>query len=242
MLRSPGGFNSLGGLNNSTTEINSLVQNTTTASSLDISSQTLHLGVVGGIMIEPGRKSSLTLGTAVNAGSLTAGGPTDNNPGELVFINNAATGVANAIVVNATIVDNGLGAVTVTKSGVGDLQLISTANTYSGKTYLNGGITKIFGEGVTNGSLGAIPGVAQADNLNFNGGTLQFASAFNLDPHRGITTSGNGATLDTQTFSITYAGNITGSGPLTKIGTSTLTLSGVASDYTGSPPQSVRAP
>jgi len=228
--------NSLGGLAGSTTNFNSLVQNTNTASTLDMTSQTLRLGAVGGIMIGSGR-SSLTLGSAVNAGSLTAGGPNDNTAGELVFINNSTAGAANAIIVNATIVDNGTGAVTVTKSGAGDLQLVSTSNTYTGKTYLNGGITKIFGEGATSGSLGAVPLTAQADNLNFNGGTLQFNSAFNLNANRGITTSGNGAIIDTQALSITYAGNITGSGPVTKTGSGTgggtLTLSGTGSDYTG---------
>jgi autotransporter-associated beta strand protein len=196
-----------------------------------MTSQTLRLGVVGGIMIAPG-KASLTLGSAANAGNLTAGGPNGNTAGELVFINNSTSGAGNAIIVNATIVDNGTGAVTVTKSGTGDLQLVGTANTYTGKTYLNGGITKIFGEGATSGSLGSVPLTVQADNLNFNGGTLQFNSAFNLNSNRGIATTGNGATIDTQAFNTSYGGVITGGGGLTKVGSGTLTLSS-ANTYTG---------
>jgi autotransporter-associated beta strand protein len=66
--------------------------------------------------------------------------------------------------------------------------------------------------------------------LSFNGGTLQFLSGFTTN--RGITLNAGGGTFDTNGNNGTLAGNIVGTGGLTKIGAGTLTLSG-PSTYTG---------
>ena len=58
-----------------TTNINTLTQNSATASIIDTSPGTLQVGVVGGVFITPSG-ASLTIGTAANSGTLTAGGTT----------------------------------------------------------------------------------------------------------------------------------------------------------------------
>jgi autotransporter-associated beta strand protein len=114
------------------------------------------------------------------------------------------------------------------KSGTGLLTLNNASNSFTGKTYLNGGITNI----VADGSLGIAPASPVANQLNLDGGRLQFASAFNLSNNRGITVINGGGALDTQAFSISYGGVISGNGIFSKAGTGILTLTG-PSTYTG---------
>jgi autotransporter-associated beta strand protein len=114
-----------------------------------------------------------------------------------------------------------------TKSGTGTLTL-SRTNTYSGSTTINAGTISISAAA----GLGATPGSADADNIVFNGGTLQTTADITLGTNKGITLTGNG-TINTDTSTtLTYGGVITGSGNLTKSGTGTLTLSGT-NTYTG---------
>jgi autotransporter-associated beta strand protein len=116
----------------------------------------------------------------------------------------------------------------VTKSGPGLLTLSNVSNGYALGTYVNGGTTDI----VADLSLGAAPGSFTAGNVVMNGGALQLASSFNLSANRGITLNSNGGTFDTQSFSSTYSGIISGAGAFTKAGSGTLTLNN-SNTYTG---------
>lgn len=209
-----------------TTDINTLIHSGSGAAIIgSVSGDILRLGTSGGIMQSTGA-GDLTIGTTVNGGVLTAGGTVSGTPGQLIF---TATATGQTTTVNSTIANNGTaGTVSVIKNGPGTLVLSSTNSTYTGGTFFNGGTILAMAER----SLGNAPTSVQAANLTFNGGTLQWGSAFNLNTNRGITLQAGGGTLDVQTFSSTYAGKITGTGSLTKLGNGTLTLSG-ANDYTG---------
>lgn len=208
------------------TTINTLVQNSTTAATIDVTGKSLRVGAIGGILTGAGR-GALRIGGGVDQGTLTAGGAPDT-AGELIFHNFAAAGAASAITAHTTIIDNGSGSVSLLKTGPGDLVLSSAFNSYSGKTILAGGATTIFGDG----SFGPAPLSAVADQLSLHGGTVRLAASFDLDPNRGIALLGGGGTFDTGGFNSTYTGTISGLGQFTKTGAGTLTLSGPHT-YTG---------
>ncbi|MBL9084397.1 MAG: autotransporter-associated beta strand repeat-containing protein, partial [Planctomycetales bacterium] len=121
-----------------TVSINTLLQDHTTAATVDLGGGLLRFGSVGGIMIAAGRED-LTIGAAVDAGSVTAGGLADV-PGDLILTVGDA---ADNLTMNAAIVDNGFFApVSLTKSGAGIVTLNGT-NTYTGGTFLNQGTIRI---------------------------------------------------------------------------------------------------
>ena len=82
------------------------------------------------------------------------------------------------------------GAFKLTKSGTSTLT-IGTANTYSGKTVINGGTLAVIGTDNTGAanSLGAYPGSTQADNITINDGGTLFLNVNNntFEVRRGIT-------------------------------------------------------
>ena len=120
---------------------------------------------------------------------------------------------------------SGTGALT--KAGSGTLTL-SAINTYSGSTTLSAGAISIS----SSANLGAIPGSADADNIIFNGGTLNTTGTFTLGSNKGITLTGDGTINTDSSTTLTYGGVITGSSNLTKSGTGTFLLTG-ANTYTG---------
>jgi autotransporter-associated beta strand protein len=123
-----------------TVSINTLLQDHTTAATVDLAGGLLRFGGVGGIMIAAGRED-LTIGTAANSGSVTAGGLADV-PGDLIL---TVVDAADNLTMNAAIVDNGFFApVSLTKSGAGIVTLNGT-NTYTGGTFLNQGTIRIAG-------------------------------------------------------------------------------------------------
>jgi T5SS/PEP-CTERM-associated repeat protein/autotransporter-associated beta strand protein len=146
-------------------------------------------------------------------------------------------GISNNLTLNSalTVGGTGTGNLTLygTLSGPGGLIqtgnfttfLANTGNSYLGGTSLDGGILNIEGDG----SLGAIGG-----GLTFNGGTLQWASSFDLNEARTITLQANGGTFDTNGFDSTVAQAINGVGGLDKVGAGTLTLTGGTAAYPGS--------
>jgi autotransporter-associated beta strand protein len=119
-----------------------------------------------------------------------------------------------------------------TKSGSGKLSLANNNNTYSGKTYVTGGILAFSGSDTR---LGVTPtGGPVADQLTLDGGTVQSTAALTLDPNRGITITTNNGTIDVNSATFTYNGVIAGPGRLTKSGVSSGTLSlGGANTYSG---------
>jgi fibronectin-binding autotransporter adhesin len=105
-------------------------------------------------------------GTQATAGMLTAGGPTPDSPGELILINTTTgSGSGNNWNIDAQIVDNGAGKVTLVKSGSGFCKL-RHQNTYSGGTYFLGGRIQLAGNetgaanpgGIGTGPLHIFPG------------------------------------------------------------------------------------
>ena len=137
-----------------------------------------------------------------------------------------------------TIGSNIGGTITLVKTGPGTLLLTSTANSFSGKTVIYGGLIGI----VADASLGAAPGAFVANQLQFSGGGLQFLSNTSLSPNRGISLVGSGV-FDTNGNSATIGGVISPADPtstvgITKIGNGTLTLPAVE---TFSGPITVRA-
>ncbi len=132
--------------------------------------------------------------------------------------------------VNATTFANTSGGLT--KTGAGTLTL-SAANTFTGDTVISGGT-------LTTGIATAL----QNSTLNYNnqGGSLSFGS-LTAATFGGLKGAQNLALSNTTPAAValsvgnnnqdtSYSGNLTGLGSLTKIGTGTLTLSGV-NTYTG---------
>jgi autotransporter-associated beta strand protein len=176
-------------------------------------------------------------GTALNAGTLAVGSNGALGTGALTFASGttlqaAANGLslANAMTLNGTdTVDTQTNALTLsgllsgtgglTKIGSGTLTL-SGNNLYSGGTALNAGTL----------AVGSSTALGTGD-LTFASGTTLQAAANGLSLANAMTLNGTG-TVDTQANALTLAGNIVGTGGLTKIGAGTLTLSG-PSTYTG---------
>lgn len=180
----------------------------------------------GGILVTSAATNASTTGGTIKPG----GG------NQLVIINNGALNVGS-------IIADGGAASSLTVSGPGTTTLSNT-NTYSGQTYVNGGVLSVS----ANPNLGA-PATGAA--ININGGTLAATADVNLyngtanaNAHN-IVIGNNGATLDVaNTKTLTVAGVISGNAAsaaaagnipvpsLTKTGTGTLTLLN-ANSFTG---------
>lgn len=201
------------------TRVNTLLQTATALTNLDLTSgSTLRLGVSGGIRLVEGA-GDLVIGRAVgNGGVLSAGGSVAGTAGSLIFTDAAST---QTVTVNSGIQNNGTGAVSVVKNGPGLLVLAGAAgSSYTGGVHLNGGTIRVSADT----ALGAVPAAATPASLTFNGGTLQLGATFSLNANRGITLLEGGGTFDNQGFNSTYSGTLTGPGGLTKLGTSSSTL------------------
>src|SRR5215469_14050692 len=115
-----------------------------------------------------------------------------------------------------------------TKVGTGTLTLTGV-NTYTGVTTINAGALSISSDA----NLGTAPGAQVADQLTFDGGTLQVTAPFELNFNRGITLLGGGGTIGVTGANVLgYEGVITGAGSLTKTDTGTLQLFN-SNTYTG---------
>lgn len=200
------------------TTINTLLQNSTTAATVDVSGKTLRLGATGGVLV-PAEKGTLTLGTNPNEGTITAGGA-DNTPGELILINNSA----NNLVVNATVADNGTGQVHLTKAGSGPVTLTAN-NTHTGTNYIVGGTLNIssaanLGSGavvINGGILSALENIDLSQPLflgpavGYGNGTINVAAGKTLNIYGTI------ADNDWATSGFASAGSLTKTGPGTLV-------------------------
>ena len=123
-----------------------------------------------------------------------------------------------ATIINANLAGAGAGLL---KSGNGTLTLGGT-NTYGGGTTLTGGTLRISSDaslGTSSGTLTMNPGEGGTVTLMANGTISTNAS-------RAITLSSGTARIDTDSYDLTLAGVVGGSGLLVKVGTGTLTLAG----------------
>jgi len=164
----------------------------------------------GGILV--------TGNVGANATLITGGTITSGNGQDLIVIQNNTSA---ALTLDATV----SGAVGFTKSGGGQL-ILTAANSYTGATYLNGGITTIS----SNANLGS---VSTGADVNFNGGTLSVTNTLALDNagsnQRDLVFGNNGGTLDVAVGqNLTVSGNISGDGTLNKTGAGTLILDGTS--------------
>ncbi len=130
----------------------------------------------------------------------------------------------------------GTGGLTINAAGSLTLNPASRSNTYSGTTTLSGSGTLI------SGASGAFSTSSLVSVQS--GGTLELGGSFNLSEIANLTGAVGGtvnlgtSSLNVLTFgndgaSQGYAGAITGSGGITKIGAGTFTLSGTSNVYTG---------
>ena len=128
-----------------------------------------------------------------------------------------------------------------TKQGVGRLTL-PTANTYTGGTTIAGGTLKVgVATALGTGSLTFINGVLEdgtsgsplpAGMAQVWAGTAAFAGTTAVNTGTGSVTLTSDSTVDVRVSTLTVAGNVSGPGGLTKIGSGSLMLSGV-NTYSG---------
>ena len=117
----------------------------------------------------------------------------------------------------AGVISNSTGNAGLIKTGEG-LLILSNTNTYNDSTTISAGILQA-------NSTAALGNSSATNTLIFNGGTLRAGAAFNSAATRGVTMTSTGI-IDTNAFAVSFLGNITGAGGLTKNSTGTLTLSG----------------
>ncbi|HEX4414692.1 MAG TPA: autotransporter-associated beta strand repeat-containing protein, partial [Lacipirellulaceae bacterium] len=128
--------------------------------------------------------------------------------------------ISTAAGVTATINAPIAGSSGLIKNGPGTLNLQS-ASTYTGNTTINEGVL-----GISNASLGALPGAPTPNIQINNGATLRFnANNLILSANRQMVMGSGGGVIDTAGNNASIAGTISGS-TLTKTGAGTLTLSG----------------
>ena len=139
-------------------------------------------------------------------------------------------GTANGAGTHSGVIKNTGGTLSVTKTGTGAI-VLSGSSTYSGKTIVNGGTLTINNAET---ALGTPPASPVADQLTLNNGTtfaLGTAASFSLNVNRGILLSGS-VTISMSSKNLTVPGVVSGTGSLTKSGSTDLILSG-ANTYSG---------
>jgi autotransporter-associated beta strand protein len=130
-----------------------------------------------------------------SGGATISGGTIEGAPSaDLVVIQNDGAG---NLTIGSQIINNGTN-MGLTKSGSGLLTLSpSTANTFSGGLFLNGGTVNLTSNGF--GSAGSIA---------FNGGALQLANA--ITTSKNVSVGVNGGTIDLNGNALNLSGTVTG--------------------------------
>lgn len=180
---------------------------------------------------------TLTTTNWLNNGALDLFVSADN-----VLFNNIGQANSN-VVINATVAPNsvtvdsagdysfsGSGAIGGTggliKTNSGTL-VVSTANTYTGTTTINGGAVEVasLADGDTASPIGKSS--VASGNLVIGSGTLRYTGSNGSTDHGATVTSSNSVVdVTNAATTLTVSGAITGSGTLTKAGAGTLILSG----------------
>jgi autotransporter-associated beta strand protein len=111
----------------------------------------------------------------------------------------------------------------ISKSGTGKL-IISSTNSYTGKTLLNDGTIEIpqLSNAEVDGPLGAAGN--SEDNIIFNGGTLQITNTSSTTNRNILLESGGGTIFVGTSKKMEYSGVLTGPGKLTKSGGGTFII------------------
>ncbi len=210
------------------TTINTLLQGTATAATVDTAGKALK---VGSILVGAGQEA-LTLGAVANDGTLAAAAA----GGELTLINNGAS----LLTVNALIADNTT-ASPLFKAGDGTV-LLAGANTFSGTTTLLAGTLRLgsgtaLGTGaitLAGGSLDSgVAGLVNSGNnaQNWNG-DFGFVGSQSLNLGTGAVTLSGNRQVTVNASALTVGGTVSGAYGIAKAGGGTLALTGSVA-YTG---------
>ena len=204
---------------------------TVLASTLRLNGGTVNVGATGGSLGntvlavgDSGTQNFTVANTAGGSGTMDVQlGISSGN----IYVTTARTLTINSKI---TELNSGSGFV---KLGGGAL-VLGGANTFTGKITNGAGSISISSD--TN--LGAVPASPVADQLTLDFSILRFTGTFTLETNRGVTLAAAGGTFEIgDSKTVTYAGNITGLGGLTKsissgASSGNLTLSGV-NDFAG---------
>ncbi|MBE2283551.1 MAG: autotransporter-associated beta strand repeat-containing protein [Prosthecobacter sp.] len=128
------------------------------------------------------------------------------------------------------------------KTGSGVL-VLSGANTFTGRTFLNGGTLSVSSDA----NLGTAPVAPVTDGLHINGGILATTADMTLDANRGITLGGNGGEVNVAAgTTLTFGGVIASEanliadyasypavGRIDKTGAGTLLITNINNSYNG---------
>ena len=228
---------------------------------LTINGGTVQLGGTGGDQIYDGANVSMNGGTldtngnseafaALNVGGFgalvnnAAGTSSTLTPTSVVLSSDALMGAASSanLIVNTPI--SGNHSLEITSANTGTLALNGN-NSYTGVTDVFGGTLDIptIANGGLSSPIGASSNATTNLQLGFLGrGTLMLTganAAYSTD--RGVTLNGSyynalGGAIGVQNYgtTLTWNGQITGSGSLIKTGAGTLTLTNTSNNYTGS--------
>ncbi|MEA2710262.1 MAG: fibronectin-binding autotransporter adhesin, partial [Phycisphaerales bacterium] len=219
-------FNAQLNINQGTLSVPAINASATTAQPLGASSAGINIGSVGAATLEYTGAAAATLNRSINvngasggtiratSGALTIGLSVVGNGNPITFDTPAAA--ANITVAGVV---GGVNS-TLTKTGPGTLTLSNAANTYTGGTFINGGVLAYS----TQSALGA------SGTMTFNGGTLRTLAA--ISDGRTLVFNAAGGTIDTNGFNSTFTNVSNGVGGLTKTGAGTLTLSNLQ-NYSG---------
>ena len=149
-----------------------------------------------------------------------------------VSINNGDVSPASVVFTNATksyVIGGNSGGIagtgTLTKSGAARVEISNTSNSFTGGVTINGGTLAAFSvaNSGTSSSLGA------GTDITINAATLEYTGFDAASTDRAITINAGGATIKTESGSVTLSGAISGAGNLTKTGAGTLVISGTNS-------------
>jgi len=167
-------------------------------------SQTLRLGVQGGIQVANGAQD-LTIGNAGVASTLSAGGTVTNTAGVLFLTNHSSTG---SLIINSTIVNNGTGIVSLVSNGApGTRTVLANTGSHTGGTQISSGILELRHGGAlgTSGTVTVLDGAT----LALSGGITVTRA---LNAVGGFGDGGNGA-IRSLSGTNTISGTITQTAP-----------------------------
>ncbi len=206
--------------------------------------QNTSLGGSGSITIHSGASLStnrwasafsLTKDIVLDGGSITGTGPGPNGATIASNINVTANSTINmgGGYGNVTFSGNISGIGGLTFSGDGSTRTLSGADTYSGATAVNNGILKGGAANAFSANSAVTLANAASVNLNLNNFDQSIGSLAGGGANGGNVTLGAGTlTLGTNTASASYAGVISGTGGLIKVGSGVQTFT-KAQTYTG---------